>query len=413
MKIRFAAIFVALGVATAEAHAQNLSCCTQGQFTVNPNLLPVHNGRVTAFGSFDVTLDGAPDFLAGTILNAQDLFFATLGAGNYVDAGTLLPLASQSSSISEVDSTLLGGFDLVYLSTFGQDLLYVDVNQVSLIDATSFLPPKVKLSNDSAWGDVNGDGMPDIVVVHAVAGGASLYIWENNSWKDKSFQLPAPNNTLVGVAMADVEGDGDLDILIGNSSFANALLFVNNGSGQFTDVTATQMPPLTSASYDPEAVDMNLDGWVDFYCGSNGGGGDYILVNQGSFGQPGVFTRHQLGSFVDTQYGTQFLTSAWVDVEDINMDGLPDVLVSHPLTQLGGAPLRRSYLLVQKPSDILPTPLKFDVHLMPLGPKSSLPLSISGGVELTDADGDGKLDAIIGAYTPGPNGGLDTLIGNY
>lgn len=68
--------------------------------------------------------------------------------------------------------------------------------------------------------------------------------------------MPADPTSRRGLAVADVDRDGDLDIMLSASS-GPLSLYLNNGSGSFVNVTSTQMPALGDTN---RIVLVDLDG---------------------------------------------------------------------------------------------------------------------------------------------------------
>ena len=90
-----------------------------------------------------------------------------------------------------------------------------------------------------AIGDVNGDGRPDIYLCR-IEGSNALYLNDGN-WKfhdaAKEAGVALGDRPSTGAVFADVDGDGDLDLIV-TSMGARDALFLNDGKGRFTDATA-------------------------------------------------------------------------------------------------------------------------------------------------------------------------------
>ena len=94
----------------------------------------------------------------------------------------------------------------------------------------------------------------------------------------------APSDMTTSVALGDVDGDGTPDLFVANEG-ESCRLYLNDGSGAFTDVTAVAMPPVTDAVHDVALVDVDGDTDLDAVLAVTGAA-NRLLQNDGS----GVFT---------------------------------------------------------------------------------------------------------------------------
>lgn len=131
-----------------------------------------------------------------------------------------------------------------------------------------------------ALGDVTGDGRLDIATGHGGepnARGGMNYVYVNNGTDsyDDNYQS---NNIPVGtsaessrpVAVADINGDGKLDIAVGNQGYhgrpdASYLYYYNADIPQmpYTSKLATELADATYQLRDLELADLNQDGLLD------------------------------------------------------------------------------------------------------------------------------------------------------
>jgi Flp pilus assembly protein TadD len=140
-----------------------------------------------------------------------------------------------------------------------------------LEDVTAASGVSVTDASSLAWGDFNNDGRPDFFVCTADGG----HMFQNNgggkfSDVTEKTKTKAPWPALAA-AFADVDHDGDLDLLVTARGLQRPLLWINNGSGVFHDIAESAgLEPISSAA----AIlfsDFNNSRDVDFFLGSANG----------------------------------------------------------------------------------------------------------------------------------------------
>jgi hypothetical protein len=130
-----------------------------------------------------------------------------------------------------------------------------------------------------ATGDFNGDGYIDVVTGNLASGNGTISYLQNNQSSGLStkvdYSLPAGAQPR-GVAAVDIDGDGDLDVVVANGSADAASVFINNGSGTFSDggqFTTGDNP------YAVASADANGDGVMDIVTANYAGDNVSVLMN--------------------------------------------------------------------------------------------------------------------------------------
>ena len=202
-----------------------------------------------------------------------------------------------------------------------------------------------------AVGDINHDGLPDIYFTANSKGGNKLYLNKGNFVFEDITQkagVQGSSDWCTGVTMADVNGDGWLDIYVCSVNQKLGLkgrneLFINNHDGTFTERAASY--GLDFSGYSTQAVFFDYDHDGDLDC---------FLLNQSShsvesYGDTSLrrnisalagdkLYRNDLNdslhTFTDVTTKSGIYTSALgyglgVSVADINNDGWEDIYVGN------------------------------------------------------------------------------------
>jgi hypothetical protein len=235
--------------------------------------------------------------------------------------------------------------------------------------ASNGLPKGNIWKSHIAFGDVNGDGIPDLGAVSRLADGPWIWVSDGKGdWKPFADGLPREPFCGGGMAFADFNNDGKMDVAIADHC-KGVFAFFGDGEGHWKSASSG-LP--TIGAEDVAVGDFNHDGCVDM-----------VSVAQGEEGVR-AFRGNCKGVWTETSDGLA-LTN-WgnsVVLADINGDGNLDVAAAYaagPRVWLGDGKGKWKEASVG-----LPAP---DV------------MGLYWGIAAGDLNGDGKLDLVSSSQMP-------------
>jgi hypothetical protein len=324
------------------------------------------------------------------------------GAARFRDASAQLPRTEHDSEdVAFADFDADGDLDLVLVSEDDRkDELFLNDGAGRFTDASDRLTPE-DVSNALVVLDLNGDGAPDVLTGN-IGTDRALINEGDGRFRDETatrWRQSAGDSRTQDLEAFDADGDGDLDVAVGNEGQNQLYL---NASGVLVDVTATHLPRESDESREVRAGDFDGDGDLDLVVGNvrfvlDAPEVDTLLLNDGK----GMFTAAPAGSLPPAGDASNFTIQA------VDLDGDADLDVIAPSTVFERAAGDYRVLLNDGKA-------RFSVAAR----GSVLPPSADGNgfdVEVADFDSDGRTDlflcnrASIG-NDPEASGGVQRLL---
>ncbi len=379
-----------------------------GDFTISVtlNITPALTSGVTVA---DMDGDGDIDIVITNAGEPNQVYFND-GVGNFPVTRTFGPGSDVVSGVSVGDFNGDGALDIVVGTSNEQNMVYLNDGGGGFPMVDTF-----GSGDDATYsltiGDVDGDGYLDLVLGDQV-NGVTVYAGSVVGADDIEFTeifTTGPGN-VVSVLLGDINGDYDLDLIVGYPD-GTAEIYFNDGAGDFTlDSVLPTGPGLLSLA----AGDLDGDGDLDLVVGKrtelnriylNAGNGTFPVsrtfgtgdewtgslalgdldndsdldIVAGNYNeQNAVYLNDSNGNFtVRLPFGPEDDWTTSVAVGDLNADGVLDIIVGNEGQQ--------NFVYFNDGTVRFPT-------RRPFGPGADWTFAVA----VADLDGDGDLDIVVG-----------------
>ncbi|MBX0329343.1 VCBS repeat-containing protein [Oscillochloris sp. ZM17-4] len=339
---------------------------------LDPNAASFHTN---ALATGDLNGDGSLDLVVGNTGQPSQVYLND-GRGSFTPTATPLNAGADTMSVAVGDLDGDGDLDIVLGNYWGSNAIIRAPSQVFLNDGhanftqAASLNPNTSQTQSVVLGDLNSDGKLDIVLGNS---GEPSLIYLNQGGGSFSAPVALDSSTTYSVALGDLDGDGQLDIVLGR------LIYLNQGGGSFPTPVALNAGGISTTSV--ALGDLNGDGDLDITLGNRGVSPSQVYLNNG------------LGSFAAaaSPINPSGNSTQEIAVGDLNGDGALDVILGNS----------------SEPSQIY---LNDGLGSFSL---ATSPLNSGGPVVAGDFNGDGALDLVLGNYSQPNlvylNGGVDGM----
>lgn len=312
--------------------------------------------------------------------------FTHLGAVSLPNVGVSQAVAADFNEDGKTDLVILSwyqitGYTLWFLAGKGDGTF--DAPVASRISDRGF--PNFQTELRMFPGRLAGTGHIDLAVSSPFDGGASIEVLQGDGAGHFSLQTTLPNVPATLESVLDVNGDGLADLVTWNYGSAGGYasisiqIYLNQGGGQFTPITAFTNPPIgniTAGVRSAVFADMNGDAIPDLICH------DMFFIYTALGRGDGTF---QLAS------STPFESEGFIiDVRDMDGDGNPDLILEE---DWGISVLLQQTGFTYKALD------------------QALTGYLNRHTFIADVDGDGKLDAVVSDRLPDSTFGAHLMWG--
>lgn len=271
-----------LGLADLDGDGDLDILTSRGFGTVGPAQLYLNNGSGVYSGPTNLPASGSGNSLSlGDLDGDGDIDAVTAGSPHFIwiNGGSANFTTGQTLTGANNSGVALGDFDGdgdldIFLSQSGSsngEAVWFNNGNATFTPSSQTFIDNGGGNDHLEVGDVDGDGDLDVF-----GSGTVGYLYINNG----SGTFSDPTTGIPGItrgSLGDLDGDGDLDLFVKNLSSQNNQIFFNDGSGNFTN-SGQSIAGGTIGSRPPTLGDFDGDGDLDAF--SHGNGTGTILFNQ-------------------------------------------------------------------------------------------------------------------------------------
>lgn len=324
-------------------------------------LISIEQNDPTSIYPADIDNDGDLDIVSTSDLSNRIAWHENIdGNGNFTALKVIANNVDGAKGINVTDIDNDGDMDIFTAASVDNFILfYENLNGNGNFSIGQIISDNVNTPSNIQIADVDNDGLLDLMCISAKD--AKLTWFKNingqGTFGNRNVIYEDVDN-VNDIYAADIDGDGDLDLLSASYNqgiHSNSLIawFENiDGRGNFAKQTGIGYPNRAKIV---RAADVDGDGDLDVIGGTNSSNIETIiwyenLDGEGSFGEVQDISNglHQLSSLemadfdgdgdIDILYNTpnQF---GWIE----NVDGLGSYTITHSLSPLNGGPGPTSY----------------------------------------------------------------------